>query len=196
MDDDLELLGRWRSGDQKAGKRLFERHFEGLYRFFSSKAAHDVEDLIQATLLACVEKRDRIESFRAYLYGTARHILFGHYGRQNRRFDPAESSLEDLEPGPSQVAAAGHESRLLAGALRRIPLELQVVLELHYWEGLTHPELAEVLDLSVGQVKGKIAAAKKKFKERLAELQAGRGFNALSTIDLEGWASSLARPLS
>lgn len=194
MEDDLELLGRWQGGDQKAGKLLFERHFDGLYRFFSSKAAQDVEDLIQQTLLACVEKGGDIESFRPYLYGTARHILFDFYRKRTRgRFDPAESSLEDIAPSPSRALAAEHESRLLAAALRQIPIELQIVLEMYYWEHLTHRELATVLGITPGMVKGKIATAKKRFRECLVEIREGRGFNALSAIDLDAWAASLAR---
>ncbi|MDD9967022.1 MAG: RNA polymerase subunit sigma-70, partial [Myxococcales bacterium] len=41
---DMELLDAWRSGDEGAGKRLFERHFDAMYRFFRSKVERGAED--------------------------------------------------------------------------------------------------------------------------------------------------------
>lgn len=199
MDDDLGLLRRWRDGEVTAGNVLLERHFAGLYRFFVGKVARDVDDLIQQTLLACVEGRDRIRgdaqaSFRGYLYGIARNVLYGYYrGRSHERFDALLTSLEDLAPSPSQVVDGAAEARVLAAALRRIPLDAQVLLELHYWEGLTHHDLAEAMGLSLGVVKGRIQKAKVQLRAMVRELHAlGPGACAASSADLDRWVASLA----
>ena len=201
MDDDLALLQRWRDGDVTAGNGLLARHFAGLYRFFVGKVARDVDDLIQQTLLACVEGRDRIRgdgqaSFRGYLYAIARNVLYGYYrGRSHERFDALLTSLEDLAPSPSQVLDCAAEARVLAAALRRIPLDAQVLLELHYWEGLTHQELSEVLALSLGVVKGRIHKAKAQLRAKVRELRAlGPAATDESSADLDRWVASLARP--
>jgi len=196
VQDDLELLGRWRDGDKRAGRELFERHFDALYRFFSSKLSGDVEDLIQVTFLACIERRKSIQNFRGYLFGTARNVLCGHFAERKRghQFDPVESSLEDLDPSPSAVLAGLDEGKLLATLLRRLPLDMQLLLELHYWEGLTHPELAEAMSFSEGCVKGKIAAAKLRLRTTLQTLAKEHGLKTLSLIDLEQWRTSLRRP--
>jgi RNA polymerase sigma factor (sigma-70 family) len=201
VDDDLGLLQRWRDGDVTAGNGLLERHFAGLYRFFVGKVARDVDDLIQQTLLACVEGRDRIRgdgqaSFRGYLYAIARNVLYGYYrGRSHERFDALLTSLEDLAPSPSQVLDGAAEARVLAAALRRIPLDAQVLLELHYWEGLTHQDLTEVLGLSLGVVKGRIQKAKAQLRAMVRELRAlGPAATDESSADLDRWVASLARP--
>ncbi len=196
MQDDLELLGRWRNGDQRAGRELFERHFDALYRFFSGKISGDVEDLIQVTFLACIERRASIQNFRGYLFGTARNVLCRHFAERKRgqQFDPVESSLEDFDPSPSAVLAGLDEGKLLATVLRRLPLDMQLLLELHYWEGLTHPELAEAMSFSEGCVKGKISAAKQRLRTTISALAKEQGLRPLSVIDLEQWRTSLPRP--
>ncbi len=189
VDDELDLLTRWRGGDVAAGSELFERYIDGLYRFFAAKVSVDVEDLIQRTFLACVEGRDRIVSFRAYLFGTARLVLFKFYRERVRdNFDEVETSLEDLAPSPSRLVDAADGSRVLGEALRRIPLELQVMLELHYWELLSHTELAEATRLSLGTVKGRLERAKTLLRGQLRALAPGREIDP-AAIDLGRWAT-------
>lgn len=201
MDDDPSLLQRWRAGDASAGELLFGRHFPGLYRFFASKVTRDIDDLIQQTLLACVEGRDRFRgdgqaSFRSYLYGIARHMLYGHYRRHaSRRFDVLETSLEDLAPSPSQVVDGLAAERVLAAALRRIPVDAQVLLELHYWEGMTHQELADAMEVTLGVVKGRLARAKQQLRARVNELQLlGPAVQGEDPVELDRWVASLPRP--
>ena len=186
--DEEELLNRWRTGDREAGSQLFERYFDSLYRFFAAKASRDVEDMIQQTLLACIEGRDRIESARAYVFGTARNVLYRYYRRnQQERFDALRTSLEDVAPSAGGQVDAAIDSRLLAAALRRIPLDLQIALELHYWERLTHAELAEALEVSLGVAKGRLQAAKKQVREQLKKLKSGGEFGDLGAIDVDRW---------
>ena len=59
MVTDTELLSAWRGGDLECGRTLFERHFDGVRRFFANKLDHGAEDMVQRTFLACVEGRDR-----------------------------------------------------------------------------------------------------------------------------------------
>ncbi|WP_371879518.1 RNA polymerase sigma factor [Nannocystis punicea] len=199
VDDEHELLRRWRGGDLAAGNALFERHFDGLYRFFAGKVSRDVEDLIQQTMLACVEGRDRIAgesttSVRAYLFGTARNVLYAHYRKHlHERFDAVHTSLEDLGPSPSRLVDEAVAARLLAAALRRIPLDLQILLELHYWERMSHSELATALGVSLGSVKGKLQTAKTQLRRHMAELAAGDALAELPAVDLDldRWVAAL-----
>jgi RNA polymerase sigma-70 factor (ECF subfamily) len=156
MAADAELLEAWRQGDGAAGSELFERHYPAIVRFFANKVAGDPADLIQETFEACVSGRDRMREgggFSAYLFGVAYNVLRRHYERsrkQGERFDPGTASAADLSPGPSTMVGQRDEHRLLLAALRRIPLEQQVVLELFYWEGMTSATIAEVLDTPHG----------------------------------------------
>lgn len=164
MSDDLELLHAWRDGDRGAGNQLLRRHFAALHRFFASKVADDAEDLIQNTLLACVTYVDKLAaaaSFKAYLFTIAANQLYAHLRkREGSPLDFTAVSAVELGLSPSGVVAQREAELRLSVALRRLPLELQIVLELGYWEDLDTREIAEVLELPHGTAKSKIRRAK------------------------------------
>ena len=59
MDVDGELLERWRAGDQAAGRDLFARYFDPLFRFFANKC-NEPDELVQATFFALVKDRKSV----------------------------------------------------------------------------------------------------------------------------------------
>ncbi len=198
MPTDLELLQRWRAGDAASGSALFERHFDALCRFFRNKLGGvGVDDLIQRTFLALVEHREQFRgdsSFRTYLFTVARHELYAHLERSGRdaaRFDPLVHSAHDHGASPTTVVAQRREQRLLLEALRRIPIELQLVLELFYWEDLAAPELGRILEVPEGTVRTRLRRGRQLLEQALHEL--GDGDAALSTTlaGLEDWARSI-----
>jgi len=195
MTTDVELLEAWRGGDGEAGDRLFSRHFDSIYRFFHRKTG-DAADLVQRTFLGCVESRDRFQqrsSFRTFLFSIARYELYG-YWRRNRRQDDLDfgvSSVADLSATPSRLLADKRDERLLLEALRTIPLDHQIALELHYWEGLTGPQLAEVLEVPEGTVRSRLDRARKQLRKRLGELSDSPGGLPSTVSDLERWVRSL-----
>lgn len=198
VDDDFELLEAWRAGDEKAGNALFRRYFRTLFRFFSTKIDGPVDDLVQETMLGCVKGRDRFRhdaSFKTYLIRVARNRLFSYYKKRERNFDPMESSCVDAGASPSSAMAGGEDRAKLLAALRRIPLEFQVTLELYYWEGLKGPQLAEVLDISDHTVRSRLSRARAKLREELTAL-ADTAPKELETIERDGdfdaWAAHLA----
>ena len=172
---DAELLEAWRTGDRTAGRELFSRHAGSVTRFFRNKIDGDVDDLVQRTFLACVEAKDRVRdgsSFRAYVLRIARNELFNHYAarhRQAARVDPLTTSILDLGASPSVMVAAGERDRALLAALRRLPLDLQTALELHYWEELTTGELSDVLGIPQGTVKTRLFRARELLRDILRD---------------------------
>ena len=197
MPTDLELLEAWRSGDRTAGSQLFERHFDSICRFFANKIQSDVDDLVQRTFAACVEGKERFRgqsSFRTYLFGVAHNVLRSHLRKRRRegeRFDFGLTSVFDLGLSPTTLIAQAKEQQLTLQALRRIPLDHQIVLELYYWEDMTAAELAEVLEIPEGTVRGRIRRAKQLLEEQL-QLLADNDVDLESTVsNLDSWAKSL-----
>ena len=176
MTDDYELLAGWRAGDVEAGNALFRRHFDPLLRFFYGKVGDDAEDLVQTTLLRCVEARDRFReecTFRTFLFAVARKSLLRYYQAKAtaRRFDPAVSSLHDLATSPSGLVARAEDRTLLLHALQRVPLDFQLALELHYWEGLPAKDLAIVLDIDPTTARTRLFRGRQILRKRLEDLE-------------------------
>ena len=176
MRSDGELLVAWREGDVAAGDELLRRYFRPLLRFFRHKVPSGAEDLIQHTMLACVERRDDINdhgSFRGYLFAIARGKLFDRLRREHRRpdeVDIAEHSLHDLGTSPSSAVARDERKAKLAMALTSIPLDHQIAIELAYWERMAGPEIAAVLGIPANTVRSRLARARRMLRERLEAL--------------------------
>ena len=200
MRTDRELLVAWRGGDRDAGSELFERRFAELYRFFRNKADDGVDDLIQQTLLACLGGLDRFRedaSFRTWLFAIARNELYDHWRARRRRddvVDIGEVSVADLGTTPSQAVVRRREHQLLLAALRSIPLDLQVALELYYWEGLDGPELATALDVPEGTARSRLRRGKEALTLRFAELRGSGG--TVSVAELDAWAAEVRAGLA
>jgi RNA polymerase sigma factor (sigma-70 family) len=183
VDDDFALVRRWRDGDASAGNQLFHRHFVAIRRFFRNKVtSEDAEDLIQRTLLQCVESVEGYRgdgSFRAYLYSIARYVFLAHVRQRQRdaeRHEPdlSVSSVLDLGPSPSVAAVAHEQQGLLVAAMQRIPVDFQITLELFYWEQLSGPEIAEVLGISATTVRTRLLRARTALRDTLATLRPGK----------------------
>lgn len=198
-ESDLDLLERWKRGDLAAGNELFERHFEAVYRFFVHKAPEDATDLVQRTFLACTEARDRFRgtsSFRTYLFAIARHELLASWrARRKDALDAGASSVADLSPSPSTHMLRRFEHRVLLEALRSIPVDLQIALELHYWEQMSASEIAEVLDVPVGTAKSRLRRAREAVAEVIGKLEDDPARLETTLANLDQWAASLKHAL-
>lgn len=200
-DDDERLLRAWRDGDQDAGNALVDRHFSTVYRFFRSKVDDDVEDLTQRTFLASMEGLERLRrdrDFRAYLLGIARRLLLRRFRDQairGRYEDPMMVSAAELGGSPSQEVAAADERRLLLLGLRRIPLDLQICLELHYWEGMAVADIAEVLSVPPGTVKSRLHRAREQLRLRIQDMHDDANLVESTISDLARWAAGLKEQL-
>ncbi|MBL9100662.1 MAG: sigma-70 family RNA polymerase sigma factor [Myxococcales bacterium] len=197
MDDDRTQLEAWRAGDTRAGDRLFVRHFDAVDRFLRNKVGDDaIPDLVQRTFLTCIERPDGfrgLSSFRTFLLGIAHNLLREYYRRSARHShrDLDEHSVEDLGAGPSTLVRAKEEQRLLLAALRSIPLDAQVVLELFYWEQLSGAELAEVLGVGEDTARTRLRRARLRLAEALERLASSRAVLDSILSDLDSWARSI-----
>jgi RNA polymerase sigma-70 factor (ECF subfamily) len=198
---DGELLERWRAGDAVSGEALFERYYTMLERFFLNKVTSGVQDLVQETFMRCVERRERIrdnDRFRMYMFAVAYNVLAAHLReryRGNREIDLSQVSVCDLAPGASSVVARRREHRLLLKALRVIPVDDQVILELHYWEQLTTHQMAEVIGIPVGTVRGRLQRARARLEETIQRLAESRQDLMSTLARLDDWAAECRQRL-
>jgi RNA polymerase sigma-70 factor (ECF subfamily) len=177
---DDELITAFRAGDEEALSALVARHAPAVYRFGFKMCgdAEDAKDVLQDTLLAVARgMRDfrGASSLWTWLYAVARSFCIKK--RRASRFAPKETvSLDDLEAtaqapalgrAPDEVASDRELSTLLDQAIAALDPENREVLVLRDIEGLTAPEVAEVLDVSVDAVKSRLHRARAEVRARL-----------------------------
>jgi RNA polymerase sigma-70 factor (ECF subfamily) len=200
LDEDLDLLRRWSGGDTAAGDTLVQRNFPSVFRFLRNKVDDaELDELAQRTFLGCLEGADRFEgraSFRTYLLRIARNQLITHLrerGKQ-RNVDPEEISVHRLRtpgPGPESLLAIGGERKLLLHALRMLPIEMQVALELHYWERMPVAEIALVVDVPPGTVKSRLHRARTLLRTQILAMEADDALRQETASNLDDWAAAL-----
>ena len=199
------LLQAWASGDAQAGDRLVRRYFDPLYGFFRSKLSGEIDDLIQRTFLSALRTQDRLRdrsAFRGYLFAIARNELYAEL--RARLTDPVAdlgaSSMDKLMVGgsgydPVNELAEHAEHVLLLRALRRLPLDDQIALELFYWKGLDAAEVGAAFHTTASGIRSRLARARARLAEVIRELGADARL-AESTIDgFERWSASLGEQL-
>ena len=196
--DDLKLVDAWRSGDRQAGEALFRRHFQGVTRFFRNKFSAGIDDLVQQNFVALLEGRERLASganFRSYLFGIAHNVMRANLRAlaKQRAFDPASSAIVDLDPGASTMVGQCQEQRLLLLALRRIPLEAQVTLELVYWEQLNAAEIAEILGVPHSTMRSRIQRARQLLQQAIEKLGESPELIKSTLSGLDGWALAVRK---
>lgn len=172
MDDDFALLERWRDGDQGAGQELFSRHLPGVYQFFRHKVGPDAEDLVQTTFMSCLTARERFRgqsSFRAYLFGIARHLLYTFLRRLPRgaHVDFEQISIAEVATSPGSQLDRKRETDQIRAALSRIPAEQQLLLELHYWHDLDANALAEIFEAKANAIRVRLLRARRVLRDEL-----------------------------
>jgi len=203
MDDDHELLLAWRSGDARAGSRLLARHIREITWFFRNKVfdESDVADLVSQTFLGCVRSRDRFRgetSFRRFIYAiaqnTLREYLRTRTKREREQIDFSQVCLNSLQPRSlSSIQTTQRELQAFVEALRDVPVDDQIVLELKYFEDLSGRELALALGIPEGTVRGRLSRGLQRLRECVrARLEIGGAPTEPPTTEaLETWAAQI-----
>lgn len=196
MTDEVALLQAWKAGDRAAGNALLHQIVPAIRRFFRNKVATEVDELTQQVVLDCVRSLEAFEgrsSFRTYALAIARRRLFAFYRDRAQRpdVDIDRLSIAEMADSPSSVRARKQEHTFLLQALREVPLELQLVLELHYWEALSTQEMAEVLEIPQGTVKSRLRRARESVATRLRALDCKRDRVDDVVGHFDAWAASL-----
>ena len=168
MAGDAAARTRWlvvaaQLGDRAALDELLRSVQDALYRHlcFVLGAEDDAADALQDTLLTISRKIGTLRHprwFRAWAFriATRNAIRRARRGRSG----PVIVGIDDAGelPAPDADAAPFDEEERAAmrAALAQAPPASRLVLRMHYEDELTHAEIAEALDLSIGTVKSRL----------------------------------------
>jgi len=192
----MDLLARWRRGEIEAGGRLMERNFPRIKAFFARKTSDrdTIQELTQRTFMRSLDKVHAFEersTFSSFIYGIARNILLEHY--RERRKAEQHTSIEDtpivdLDPSPFTIVERDSERKLLIHVLRRLSLDLQILVELYFFENLSARQVAEVLALPEGTVRGRIRSCRQQIDRHVRDLAESPEQLESTLMTLSRWA--------
>jgi RNA polymerase sigma-70 factor, ECF subfamily len=176
---DEDLMQLVRRGEARAFEVVYERHataaFSLAYRIVGTR--NGAEDVTQEAFLSIWRSGARYErargSVRTWVLGIVHHRAIDYLRRafvHDRRRASDEGIEERFEAGErTEVEAARRdEARTIRAAMDTLPADQCQVIELAYFGGFTHTEIAEMLDAPVGTVKGRMRLGLKKMREQLA----------------------------
>ncbi|OFX25919.1 MAG: RNA polymerase subunit sigma-24 [Anaeromyxobacter sp. RBG_16_69_14] len=180
--EDEVLLTEARAGDKAALGRLLERHQRRVFRFGMKMCGgeEDAKDVLQETLIAAARG---IQDFRGassvstWLYTIARSFCIKT--RRTSKFAPGHlesledrarevGDLPDAGRGPEEAAAGSQMREALQDAISSLDPMYREVLVLRDVEGLSAPEVGEILGLSVEAVKSRLHRARVAVRQHIA----------------------------
>jgi RNA polymerase sigma-70 factor (ECF subfamily) len=181
---DEDLMRLVRAGDARAFEVLYERHsaaaFSLAYRMCGTRGA--AEDVTQEAFLAAWRSGARYDrargSVRTWLLGIVHNRAIDSLRRgavHDRRRSGDEEAAERLE-APDRTDADAlrrDEARALRTLIDELPDEQGRVIELAYFGGFTHREIAEMLDAPIGTIKGRMRLGLEKMRAGLEGLGMG-----------------------
>lgn len=180
---DEDLMPLVARKDPNAFEVFYDRHGGAAYslahRIVGDPAA--AEDVTQEAFLSMWRSKARYDptrgSVRAWALGIVRNraidALRKGGGRAPKLNLDDDAALDRTEaPERTDAEALRRETaRQVRGALGALPSEQSQVIELAYFGGFTHTEIADMLDAPVGTVKGRMRLGLKKMKAQLGEGQ-------------------------
>jgi RNA polymerase sigma-70 factor (ECF subfamily) len=166
-------------GDPRAFEAMYDRHgraaFSLAYRLAGDRTA--AEDIVQEAFLSIWRSRVRYQrergSVRTWVLGIVHHRGIDGLRRNNvhqRRRASAEG-IEEWKEAPERTddeAIQRDEASTVREALRTLPEPQERVIQLAYFGGFTHTQIAEMLDLPVGTVKGRMRLGLEKLRITLS----------------------------
>ena len=180
----MQLVG---DGNPRAFELIFDRHggaaFSLAYRMVGNRVA--AEDIVQEAFLSIWRSRMRYDrsrgSVRTWVLGIVhnRAIDALRRGASHDRRQETLDGVEERHEAPERTdveAARREEARSVRTALETLPDDQRRTVELAYFGGFTHSQIADLLDQPIGTVKGRMRLGLDKLKRQLAEGYAAGGF--------------------
>ena len=184
---DEEMMQLVQAGDPRAFELLYDRHgaaaFSLAYRMVGNRTS--AEDVTQEAFLSIWRSRLRYDqargSVRTWVLGIAHNRAIDAlrrsvaHDRRRETMNGVEERFESRDRTDIE-AARREEARSVRSALATLPEDQRRTIELAYFGGFSHSQIAELLDEPVGTVKGRMRLGLEKLRRQLSEGLAAEGF--------------------
>jgi RNA polymerase sigma-70 factor (ECF subfamily) len=164
---DEDLMELVRQGESRAFEMIFDRHsdtaYSLAYRMCGSRAR--AEDVVQDAFLSLWRSGTTYDgtrgSVRSWILSVVHNRAVDTFRREATRgaLQVGDEGLAERLPSGDLIEADAErrdDAGRVRGALRDLPDDQREVIELSYFGGFTHQEIAEMLSLPSGTVKGRM----------------------------------------
>jgi RNA polymerase sigma-70 factor (ECF subfamily) len=176
--DDREVARRFAAGDEQALAQAYER-WAGQVHGMAVRAfgpGPDAEDVTQQTFISAWTGRagylPEQGPLPAWLVGICRHKIADTWARRDRQRRAAEAAATDARAMPAGAVTAGVDAAVadrvvLLDELDRLGQPQRGIIELAFFEDLTHAQIADRTGLPLGTVKSHIRRSLERLRTRL-----------------------------
>jgi RNA polymerase sigma-70 factor (ECF subfamily) len=153
---DMELIDRWKAGDNRAATRLVGRHSQALARFAASAGEREgIEDLVQDTFVRAFASLDSFRgesTLRTWLFTIERRLMLDRRRAERRSHEtvPVEESDHVSEYGALDSLIAEEAQEKVRLSLEALSPTQREVFTLRVQQGLSYKEIAEAVGTTEG----------------------------------------------
>jgi RNA polymerase sigma-70 factor (ECF subfamily) len=178
--EELDLIRRLANGDEGALAHLYDRFSRPIYSMVLKMLGNerDAEEIVQDVFISLWKNAQTFDSAISspftWLAAVARNKTIDRIRSSQRRIPPPPAAEPDSahEPAaatasPAEESAANDRARVIAEWIGELPQNQREAIELAFFEGLTHPEIAERLRETIGTVKSRIRLGMDKLRGRM-----------------------------
>ncbi len=177
--DEADLIARASGGDATAYRRLIERYermvFAQLRAILAPSGRGDaVEDLAQDTFVRALRalprfRLDRGAKFSTWLVTIATRLALNELRRTAWVVGTVDTVMDDVDGGNDPSSQSRIVGRGVAAAIASLSPPMRAAFLLRELHGFEYAEIAEALDVDLGTVKSRLARARQRLREALAD---------------------------
>jgi RNA polymerase sigma-70 factor, ECF subfamily len=177
---DAELVRRLQTGDLNALGGLFDRYYRQIFRT-AVAITHDetvAEDITQDCFLRLHRYAHRIDTnlpLAPWLYRVTVNLSYTWISRHQKRRVSLETVVDYLmspaRSTPDYAAEVAGMQQEVRQAIASLNFNQRVVVVLHYLNGLSLEDIAQILDCPVGTVKSRLYYARENLRHKLVTMQ-------------------------
>lgn len=170
---DDDVAARFAAGDERALEEAYRRWSRLVYTVAlrATGSSEDAADVTQVTFVSAWRSRQGFDadkgSLPAWLMSISRRRLADHWRERGREMRRVEAVAIDSDDHVAEPMDGLVDRVLLADELERLGDPQKRIMELAFFQDLTHAQIAGVLDLPLGTVKSHIRRSLDRLRTRL-----------------------------
>jgi RNA polymerase sigma-70 factor (ECF subfamily) len=173
---DEELMAQVQRRDQEAFTRLLDRHLAGLQKFLirTTGNAADADEVAQEAFLRIWShaknwQPDRVR-FTTWLFRIARNLAIDRHRKHRETNDENLERIVDDAPDAGHAIDAERRRKMMQNAIAQLPERQRTALALCHFDGMSNPDAAAVLEITVEALESLLARARRTLKHALRPL--------------------------